>query len=70
MNCLAETPQPVLPVTRLDQDVYQDMRWCVHCCGRRVFVDVYEFDWGCVAWCLGCGERHEVLFTRTTGEAA
>jgi hypothetical protein len=53
----------------LDSAIYRDMRWCAHCGGQAIFVEVYEFSGGRVGVCLGCGEEKIALFTRTT-EAA
>ncbi len=57
-------------ITVLDQNVHQDMRWCVNCGGPQVFVEVYEFEEGRSGYCLGCGDERIERFTRTTGEAA
>jgi hypothetical protein len=63
-----DIPGGVVPA-RLDSSIYQDQRWCANCGGARIFVDVYETDFGRVRICLGCGEENVVRFSRTT-EAA
>lgn len=54
----------------LDPEISQDMRWCGNCGGEQVFVPVYEFEFGRVGFCLGCGEERVVRFSRTNSEAA
>jgi hypothetical protein len=48
----------------LDSEIYRDMRWCANCGGRRVMIDVFEFEGGRMEACQGCGEE-KVRYTRS-----
>jgi hypothetical protein len=52
-------------VAVLDPEICRDMRWCANCAGEQVFIEVYEFEFGRVGVCLGCGEEKFQGFTRT-----
>lgn len=54
----------------LDSLLYQDMRWCANCGGRKIFVPCYECDFGIVGYCDGCGEERVLQFTRTISQVA
>lgn len=55
-------------VVPLDAFLYQDMHWCSDCGGRRMFVPVYETDFGRLFLCSGCEQPKFVEFSHTTTE--
>jgi hypothetical protein len=59
--------QPVSLVP-LDPFLYQDPRPCLRCGGEQTFVQVFEFAFGRVGYCEGCGEEKVIRFERTMGE--
>lgn len=65
-NLVALGPHGVI----LDPEIYRDERWCANCAGPRVFLEIYETDFGRLVCCQGCGDERVVAFSRVTSEVA